>query len=289
VLTTEGNIPVVGTVYDKREYYSHHPQTIEVLPYSVPSIEPHSGDSSVICERSTASGEPKDSGTYLHIRAKRKYDPVTVNGVQKNFCDLQYRYKIEGGGWYSPVTILSGSDTATDEVDVVLPNIVTQTDKSYLVQLIVTDTMGANEPDDYPIGTDIVTLHLKKGGRGAAFGKYSEGNDLLECAWDFAVDGEAAFNHIARRDKYDGFDFNDLIYHTGYYTSSKAPGLAECSNYPENVMGVLGVISHMIDDEGDGSWWGFAVQTYITRTGVIYTRCYYSTVGWTDWKTITTS
>lgn len=189
-LTTASNIEVTGTVYDARGYYTSRSKTITVHPYFAPSIEPHSGDSSIICERSNSSGEPSDSGTYLHIRAKRKYAPVIVNGTQKNTCRIQYRYKVEGGSWGQAVNILPGSDTTTDEVDVVLNDIVTQTDKSYLVKLEIVDTMGAVIPYDFPVGTDKVTLHLKKGGLGAAFGKYSEIDNRLECAWDFEVEGD---------------------------------------------------------------------------------------------------
>lgn len=188
-LTKPDNIEVTGTVYDARGYYTSRPKTITVHPYFNPSIEPYGGYSSIICERSNGSGEYKDNGTYLHIRAKRKYAPVIVDGVQKNFCDLKYRYKVEGGGWSAYKTILLGSTSSTDEIEVVHTDVVTQTDKSYLVQLVVTDTMGASVPYDFPIGTDKVTLHLRRGGRGAAFGKYSEGaDDLFECAWKAEFD-----------------------------------------------------------------------------------------------------
>ena len=188
-LTTSEDIPITGTVYDARGYYTPRTKTITVYPYFNPSIEPYSGKSSIICERSDGSKNYSDSGTYLHIQAKRKYAPVKVGGVQKNFCDLKYRYKMEGGNWSSYTPILSGSNTATDAIDVELTDVVTQTDKSYLVQLVVTDTMGTSIPYDFPIGTDKVTLHLRSGGRGAAFGKYSEGeDDLLECAWKAEFD-----------------------------------------------------------------------------------------------------
>ena len=190
VLTRDGNIDVVGTVYDARGYYTSLTKTITVYPYFNPSIEPYSGDSSIICERSDGSGVYSDSGTYLHIRAKRKYALVIVDGVQKNFCELKYRYKAEGGSWSDYKPILSGTNTATDVIEVVETDVVTQTDKSYLIELVATDTIsGASVPYEFPIGTDKVTLHLRQGGKGVAFGKYSEGEDeLLECAWKAEFD-----------------------------------------------------------------------------------------------------
>ena len=293
MLTKDGNIEVTGTVYDARGYYTSRPKTITVHPYFTPSIEPYSGDSSIICERSDGSGIYSDSGTYLHIRAKRKYAPVIVDGVKKNFCDLKYRYKVEGGSWSTYKPILSGSASA-DEIEVVHTDVVTQTDTSYLVQLVVTDTMGASIPYDFSIGTDKVTLHLRRGGKGAAFGKYSEGaENLLECAWDFEADGDTTVhgslftNHIAKIDNYDQKDFNQLTDHTGYYTGFSVPSSSGCSNYPVNETGILEVISAMGENQTTGNVWGFAYQTYRSHTGAIYTRSYYSDVGWTEWKTIT--
>lgn len=293
-LTTDGSIKVIGTVYDARGYETSLPETITVHSYFSPTIEPYSGDSAIICERSDGSGIHSDSGTYLHIRARRKYAPVIVDGEQKNLCDLQYRYKAEGGDWSSYRTILSGSNTADDDVEVELTDVVTQTDKSYLVQLMVIDTMGSTDSYDFPIGTDKVAFHLRNGGRGAAFGKYSEGKEgLLECAWDFEVEGDTSIlgsvsaSHVAKISNYDQKDFNQLINNTGYYTGFSAPSSSGCSNYPVNVTGLLEVISSMGKNQSTGNEWGFAYQTYRTHTGAIYTRSYYSDTGWTEWKLIT--
>ena len=40
-----------------------------------------------------------------------------------------------------------------------------------------------------PVSTAEVTLHLRSGGKGAAFGKYSE-KEALECAWNAEFQGE---------------------------------------------------------------------------------------------------
>lgn len=289
-LTKDGSIDITGTVTDARGYYTQRSKTITVYPYHSPRIDPYDGDSSIICERSDGSGNYSDSGTYLHIRAKRIYAPVKVDDVQKNFCDFQYRYRAEEGSWSSPVTILSGSDTSTDLIDVELTDVVTQTDKSYEVELIVTDTMGVTERYSFPIGTDKVTFHLRSGGRGAAFGKYSEGrDDLLECDWDLEVSKSVYANHIARRDLYDGKDFDELIYHTGYYTSSSAPSTAGCSNYPVDKTGVLEVISQITVNATTGNVWGFAYQTYRIYTGEVYVRAYYTANGWSPWALLTAS
>ena len=83
---------------------------------------------------------------------------------------------------------------------------------------------------------------------------------------------------------YDGNDFDDLVYKTGYYPSTSAPSSTGCSNYPINETGVLEVISHMVQNTTTLAWWGFAWQTFRTHNDKIYTRAYYSSSGFTPWK-----
>lgn len=198
VLTVADDITVTGTVTDSRGYYRQISKTITVHPYSKPTLL------DIVCERSLQDKTYDDSGTYLHIKAKRSYAPVTIDGVQKNFCYLRYRYKTEGGSWSSEVTLLSGSNLSTDTYDVAIPDIVTQVDKSYSVQLIVTDTIGGTNTYDFSIPTAQVTLHLAEGGCGAAVGKYSEAtadNKMFEVAedWNLVIGGEAVTDFVVEQ------------------------------------------------------------------------------------------
>lgn len=284
-LTKDGNIEVTGTVTDARGYYTTVPTTIAVIPYSIPRIEPYDGDKEIICERSDQDGVYTPSGTHLHIRAKMSYYPVN----QKNICHLKYRYKASGGSWSSEKTLLSGSDTSTDKIDIVIPDVVTETDKTYLVQLIVEDTIGEKIPYDFPIPTDKVTLHLGEGGHGVSVGKYSEAtadNELFESEWDAKFYGNLHANHIAGLGLYDGEDFNELVDKTGYYTGTSAPSSTKCSNYPVDKTGVLEVISAMKQNAETLAWWGFAYQTYRTHDGEVYMRSYYTSTGFTAWKKV---
>ena len=185
-LAKDGNIEVIGTVTDTRGFSTHVQKSISVIPYSIPKIEPYDGDKTIICERSDQSGVYTPSGTHLHIRAKRSYYPVFVNGTQKNFCHLKYRYKASGGSWSAEKTLLEGTDTSTDKMEIIISDVVAEIDKTYLVQLIVEDTIGEKIYYDFPISTDKVTLHLGEGGHGVSVGKYSEAtadNEMFECNW----------------------------------------------------------------------------------------------------------
>ena len=53
------------------------------------------------------------------------------------------------------------------------------------------DTVGNVRTVRYTAATSQVTLHLRGGGKGAAFGKYSE-TEGLECAWPAVFYGDVA-------------------------------------------------------------------------------------------------
>lgn len=188
-LTKDGNVELTGTVTDARGYYTQVPSSISVIPYRTPSIISYDdgGYREVICERSDQNGVYTPSGTHLHIIAKRSYSPVMVDGSQKNFCHLKYIFKASGGTWSEERTLLEAADTTSDVIDIIIDDVVTETDKTYLVQLIVEDTIGERIPYDFTIPTDKVTLHLGEGGHGVAVGKYSEAtadNEMFESQWD---------------------------------------------------------------------------------------------------------
>ena len=206
VFTRDGSFTITGTVTDKRGFSRQLSKDVTVYPYSEPSIEPASTASSIICERSLQDGTYDDAGTYLHIKCKRKYSPVKVNGVQKNFCSLQYQYRIAGGSWSSKITLLDGTDTSTGNYDVKIPDVVSQTDKTYTIRLIVKDTIGSEVPYEFPIATADVTMHLGEGGYGVSFGKYSEATPdkkMVEVAedWSLVMGGDSVADFVVEQGK----------------------------------------------------------------------------------------
>ena len=62
---------------------------------------------------------------------------------------------------------------------------------SYEVELSAVDAVGGVRTVRYTASTSQVTMHLRSGGKGAAFGKYSEG-ERLECAWPAVFYGDVA-------------------------------------------------------------------------------------------------
>ena len=183
-LTTEGTITVTGTLTDSRGYSRTYSQDITVIPYSNPRIIPTSADDEIVCSRCDENGNILDNGTYLRIKAKRTYSKVISNGEQKNFCQIRYRYKAEGGSYSSWITILA-SNSASDEVDTgALLNGSLQLTSSYVVQVGVIDTLEESDYTTINIPTDKVYMHKAGSKNSVGLGKYAERDNAVDSEWD---------------------------------------------------------------------------------------------------------
>lgn len=194
VMENSGEVSVTGYAVDKRGFYSApFTKSVTIVPYSPPSATPATGYDNVLCERSDSDGTPNDEGIYLHIIAGRRYSKVMDGDSQKNFCQLRYRYKQEGASSYSVWIPLLNKSSEEDQVEVTLADIVPQIDMSYFVEISavddITESTGAYT---FSIPTADVTFHLRQGGGGAAFGKYSTKVKTLECAWDADFEGDVS-------------------------------------------------------------------------------------------------
>lgn len=192
VLANDKTMTVTGYAIDSRGFTGTTTQDITVLPYGKPKIAACTDEKEVICARCKSDGTLDDSGTYLRIKAMRSFSKLVYEGTQHNFCALQYRYKVTDGSYSSWKDLLTRTTTSTDVVDVKLADICSSVTHSYVVQLRVQDDVsGASTPETFNIPTDAQDFHLKEGGGGAAFGKYSEMNKTVEIAedWELVVHG----------------------------------------------------------------------------------------------------
>lgn len=193
--TRDGNFTVTGIVTDKRGFHKSKSMDVTVIPYSKPTIEPSEGYSSIICERSLQDGTYDDAGIFLHIKCKLNYAPLVIDSLQRNSCFVTYQTKVGDGAFGNEEELFFSGDSTQVDNDVVLPNVVSQTDKSYTIKIIVRDSIGSEEPYYFSIPTADVTMHLGKGGYGVAVGKYSEATadkKMFEVAedWDVVVYGD---------------------------------------------------------------------------------------------------
>lgn len=172
-ITTSGTVTIRGIVTDSRGFASELSKTIEVLAYNLPAIIPYSGNK-VVCERT--------SDNKLKIEAGRQYSKLIVNGAQKNYCTLSYRYAQSGGGFSGWVTLLAKADSS-DKISV-LAGVTLDEKKTYTVELKAEDDLGGVRVISFALSTGEATFHLKAGGKGAAFGKYAEHDNLFDVAWE---------------------------------------------------------------------------------------------------------
>lgn len=188
-LFATGKLTIKGYTHDSRGYMSAaSTQEIEVSPYRKPRLFPVSTEKSVICGRCLEDGTLDDSGTFLRVRAIRDYSKIVVDETQYNYCLVRYRFKAEGETAFSDWKQLVAKEATEDEIDEIVPNVVSSTALSYVVEIGVIDDIGEYSTLSYDIPTDKITLHLKEGGNGVAMGKYATKEDTFEC------DYEAEFN-----------------------------------------------------------------------------------------------
>ena len=184
-LSMYGNVTVLGVVQDSRGYTDGAVKTINVISYSKPKILAATGERGVVAARCDADGNLSDSGTYLIIKAKRSYSPVEADGAQKNFCQIRYRYKVEGGSYSSWTTILAADALDSDEIvtDALLGGTLSAK-STYLVQVQAIDDIGEASHTNITIPTDKVYCHRDGARRSFAFGGYVEDDNTFSIAED---------------------------------------------------------------------------------------------------------
>lgn len=137
--------------------------------------------------RCDSAGNANESGTYMRIKAKRSYSKVVSNGVQKNFCAIQYRIRKAVGEWGGWATILD-RNASSDEITTgaLFGNL--ETNSSYAVQIRAIDDLGEYSETADSLPTEIVYMERIK--NGMSLGKRAESENMLDVAWDTHLRGE---------------------------------------------------------------------------------------------------
>ena len=132
-------------------------------------------------ERCDEAGAASEDGTFVAVQCRAACAPV--NG--RNTVTVWMRSRPMGGIWGGWTEIPSGG--------AVVPGFESMV--SYEVELEARDLLGGRKTVRCAVPTAAVALHLREGGRGAAFGKYS-GMEGLEVDWparfyrDVDIDGQ---------------------------------------------------------------------------------------------------
>ena len=262
ILSTLGEIEVVGTVTDSRGFTNSVAQKITVSAYDKPSVIPYTGEGNLICKRCNSDGTPDGGGVYLLVKIGRRYSKVVSGGSQKNFCTLSYSYKKDSQAvteYSNPTTILAGNASG-DYVSIILPNVVSDSAIAYNIRLIATDTAGENDIVTITIPTAFVTLHFPPktekypGGHGLTLGGYHDPDkyNVFDCKFDAEFEGVVRGNvwglvgssgAIPPKDKFGKYsDLNE--YHVpGIYAITYDEYAQQITNCPSEHAGLLRVFA----------------------------------------------
>ncbi len=172
-LTESGELIVTVAVRDTRGILTVKTTTIEVLPYKPPSVN------IISLTRCNSLGETDVYGTYLSVRYTLDYS--YLNG--KNSCTLNARYKTCNDSEYSaPCEIVSESSIIGDGM--------LSVNNSLNVCFSLTDALTSEAFEVVrSVPSAAIPFNIKKGGRGASFGKFAREDNQLSVGWDLSVDG----------------------------------------------------------------------------------------------------
>lgn len=256
VFESSGTIKYTATVKDARGFTRSVTGNVEVIHYDIPQVIPATGQNEVICHRCLTNGTPDSGGTHLLIKAGRKYSQVAANGQQNNFCQLRYSIKLSTANSYGDwQTIIAKTDTTTNEATLIVPNAVPSVTASYDVRISAVDDLTEPDPMRFIIPTDEVTLHLKDGGKGAAFFGYAQEDGVLAVYGNLKADAMGFRGMLSR---VENGDFN-LCLDDGYYLINTGSVL----NSPSaGALGILEVLNNT-----------YVMQRATLNNGSVYFRC----------------
>ncbi len=155
-------------VTDSRGLTAWEDVTVELESYAPPMLV------GAALYRADGEGAAADSGTHIAGLATAKFS--SIGG--RNTATIKGYWKSVGGSYGEGVTLPFGA------VGLVTGDVEIAADRSYTAKIVVTDSLGNSTEFEENIPTEQVAFHLKEGGKGAAFGKAAEQDELLDVAWD---------------------------------------------------------------------------------------------------------
>ena len=126
--------------------------------------------------RCNSSGTADEAGTYCFIRASAVATP-SANSITA----LSFAVKATTQSTYgSEITLTNGSYNISSGYS---------NTSSYNIRITATDKLGGKSYYYTTIPTQAFTMDFKVGGKGVAFGKVAETNNLVDSAWDIKTSG----------------------------------------------------------------------------------------------------
>ncbi len=176
-LPEKGDITVTVAVRDSRGMLMVKNTIIEVNEYRAPSIDVRQ------LSRCTVDGTISSSGEYLFM----DYVVGCSSVKMKNLYRVKVKYRPSDYGEFSGEYNISDRPAVFGDCDI-------KNDKSYVVSINISDainTEGVEVIRFIPNGD--IPFNIRKGGNGAAFGKYAKNENELSVKWNLSVDGDVSF------------------------------------------------------------------------------------------------
>ena len=184
------------TVTDSRGLTAWEDFNIALLEYAPPALV------GADLFRSDGEGTAADGGVHIAGVARARYSEL--GGL--NSVTLKGYWKLVGGSYGAGETLTVGT------VGLVTGNVEISADRSYIALLVLTDSLGNSARYEENIPTEQVAFHLKEGGKGAAFGKAAEQDELLDVAWDARFRGDVQVDGALQ---VGGKSLLDMVYPVG--------------------------------------------------------------------------
>ena len=179
-LPNTGTSTVVFRVTDTRGFTRDKVQYFGVIAYSQPTVVFNS------VYRCDSAGNPSESGAYAKIDFTTKFS--TVNNLNTPVVRLRYKKSTDSAlsnyvSLSSSPAIINGNFSQSSSYDFIIEI----TDKVTQSPFVVARTLSS--------GT--IPFNIKSGGKGAAFGCYSENDNELTVGYDLNVKGKIKYNDLS--------------------------------------------------------------------------------------------
>lgn len=196
-ITGCGTVYVKLTLRDSRGLVNTATHPITVIPYLKPSVIRREIDTGIVCARCDVNGSLSDSGTYLRIRARRYFSPCMVDGVQKNFCGLRFRYKAASDSDFSSwQDLLLATNSTTEEVDRILLGGALSATTSYVVQIDAVDSLSNDTYVTFDIPTGEAYIHRAGSIGSLGIGEYAEEANTISIAKNKSIRMKSNLNGV---------------------------------------------------------------------------------------------
>ncbi|MGL6106136.1 DUF859 family phage minor structural protein [Romboutsia sp.] len=187
-LTNAGNINFTAYVMDSRGRRSDSKTvSISVLDYMNPNLIEYS------VFRCTSNGIANEDGTYIKVSAKYTFTKLSGENNATNLIEFKtVTSEIWNNAGALTVTTNDNGDVRTVAGSIVTGSNSIVKDQAFDIRITLKDKFSDENgiSKTILIPTSFVTMDIKRGGKGIAFGKSSEKDMLFEVGMDAAIKGQ---------------------------------------------------------------------------------------------------